>query len=82
MSHLNRTLVLAGAIVSLCAGESLLRAQNTPPPGGEKKADAPQKGNRQRGGGNFDPAAMRQRMMDRMKETFEVTNDDEWKIIS
>lgn len=36
----------------------------------------------QRGGGNFDPAQMQQRMMDRYKEQLEVKSDDEWKIIS
>ena len=34
------------------------------------------------GGGNFDPAQMQQRMMDRYKEQLEVKSDDEWKIIS
>jgi hypothetical protein len=33
------------------------------------------------GRGNFDPAQMRQRMMDRYKERLEVTSDAEWKII-
>ncbi|MCY2954368.1 MAG: hypothetical protein NTU53_20750 [Planctomycetota bacterium] len=33
-----------------------------------------------RGGGNFDPAQMRQRMMDRMKEQLGAT-DDEWKVL-
>ncbi len=33
------------------------------------------------GGGNFDPAQMRQRMMDRTKEALEVTSDDEWKVL-
>ena len=32
--------------------------------------------------GNFDPAEMRQRMMDRVREQLEVKSDDEWKIIS
>ena len=32
--------------------------------------------------GNFDPEQMRQRMMERYKERLEVTNDDEWKLIS
>lgn len=32
--------------------------------------------------GNFDPAEMRQRMMDRVREQLDVKNDDEWKIIS
>jgi len=31
--------------------------------------------------GNFDPAQMRQRMMDRYKEQLEVTDDTEWKAI-
>jgi hypothetical protein len=34
------------------------------------------------GRGNFDPEQMRQRMMDRYKEAFGVTNEDEWKLIS
>jgi hypothetical protein len=32
--------------------------------------------------GNFDPAQMRQRMQERMKQQFEVTDDSEWKAIS
>jgi len=36
---------------------------------------------RQGGRGNFDPAQMRQRMMERYKEMLEVTNDDEWKAL-
>jgi hypothetical protein len=34
------------------------------------------------GRGNFDPEQMRQRMMDRYKETLGVTDDAEWKLIS
>lgn len=46
-------------------------------------ANAQDQEGRPRGGGEgFDPAEMRQRMMERMKEQFGVTNDDEWKIIS
>jgi hypothetical protein len=33
------------------------------------------------GRGNFDPAQMRQRMMDRYKEALEVTDDAEWKVL-
>lgn len=33
------------------------------------------------GRGNFDPAEMRQRMMERYKTTLEITSDDEWKAI-
>jgi hypothetical protein len=36
---------------------------------------------RQGGRGNFDPAEMRARMMERYKEALEVTNDAEWKVI-
>ncbi len=32
--------------------------------------------------GNFDPEQMRQRMMERVREQLEITNDDEWKIVS
>ena len=31
--------------------------------------------------GNFDPQQMRQRMSDRMKEQFGVTDDSEWKVV-
>jgi hypothetical protein len=33
------------------------------------------------GGGNFDPAQMRQRMMERMKEQLGVTDDAAWKVM-
>ena len=32
--------------------------------------------------GNFDPAQMRQRMLERLREQFDVKEDSEWKIIS
>jgi len=34
------------------------------------------------GGGNWDPAQMRQRMMERMREQFDVKDEAEWKLIS
>ena len=34
------------------------------------------------GGGNWDPAQMRERMMERMREQFGVKDDTEWKLIS
>ena len=34
------------------------------------------------GRGNFDPAQMRQRMLDRLKTQFEVTDDAEWTVLS
>ena len=33
------------------------------------------------GGGNFDPAQFRQRMLDNVRERFEIKSDDEWKVI-
>ncbi len=41
-----------------------------------------QRGGGQRGGGGFDPEQMRQRMEERMRESFGVTDDAEWKVIS
>ncbi len=38
-------------------------------------------GGARQGRGNFDPAQMQQRMLERYKETLEVTNDDEWKAL-
>jgi len=32
--------------------------------------------------GNFDPAQMRQRMLERLREQFDVREDSEWKILS
>ncbi len=32
--------------------------------------------------GNFDPAQMRAQMLERIREQFDVKNDDEWKLIS
>lgn len=63
---LNRNLVLAAAASLLCFGaaQSTLAQQDNPPPMRR---------------GNFDPAQFRQRMMDRMKEQLEVTDDTEWK---
>lgn len=68
---LNRSLVVASAAALLCLGvsQSTFAQQDNPPggPGG--------------GRGNFDPAQFRQRMMDRMKERLEVTDDAEWKAL-
>jgi hypothetical protein len=42
---------------------------------------AQDEGGRRRGGGDFDPAQMRQRMMERYREALEVKGDDEWKVL-
>ena len=66
---LNRNLMLAGATAVLCLGinqTSLAQQDNAAPPPGR---------------GNFDPAQFRQRMMDRVKEQLEITDDGEWKAV-
>jgi hypothetical protein len=58
-------------IYTLCAGAAaiLLGAPNV------NAQPGPQSG------GGFDPAQMRQRMMDRYREVLDVKSDDEWKIL-
>lgn len=66
---LNRNLMLAGAtaVLCLCVNQtSLAQQDNAAPPPGR---------------GNFDPAQFRQRMMDRVKEQLEITDDAEWKAV-
>lgn len=66
MNRTTKSVMLTAGLAALLAGPATVLAQ--PGPGGP-------------GGGNFDPAAMRQRMMDRTKEALEVTSDDEWKVL-
>ncbi len=68
MKRCFQTTMLAGVAALLLCGTATIMAQA---PGGGGPG----------GMGNFDPAQMRQRMMDRIKENLGVTNDDEWKII-
>lgn len=75
MKKTTQWLTLAAAAFVLCLGTSNLTAQNNPAGG-----DRPQRGGGQ-GRGNFDPAQMQQRMLERYKETLEVTNADEWKAL-
>ena len=70
MKRVNRMWAVLGmaALLGLSAGSALAQQE------GER---------RQRGGdrGNFDPAEMQKRMMDRYREQLEVKSDDEWKVI-
>ncbi len=79
MKSMFKLAVLAGAIAAVTLGANQLAAQNQPPPGG------PQGGGGGFGGpggrGNFDPAQMQQRMMERYKETLEFTSDQEWNAV-
>ena len=76
MKRLNQVLAVASvaAVLSLSAGSLIAQDQQTPPPAGQGGGGG--------GRGNFDPAQMRQRMMDRYKEQLDVTDDAEWKVIS
>ena len=76
MKRLNQVLAVASvaAVLSLSAGSLIAQDQQTPPPAGQGGGGG--------GRGNFDPAQMRQRMMDRYKEQIDVTDDADWKVIS
>jgi len=63
-------LAAAAVAVALCLSASDSVAQNTGGGGG-----------RRGGGGNLDPVQARQRMLDRYKDTLEVTKDDEWQAL-
>jgi len=67
---MNQWLVMAGvaAVMSLGTSQMVAQPDNSAPGAGGG-----------RGGRNFDPAQMQQRMMERYKEILEVTDDSEWK---
>jgi len=75
MKKTSQWLVVVGIASSLLASAGGLFAQQNPPPGGGPR----DRGGRGRGG--FDPAEMRQRMMDNIREQFAIKDDAEWKII-
>jgi hypothetical protein len=68
---MNQWIVMAVAAVMMSFGANQVVAQ--PNNGGQGGG-----GGRQ-GRGNFDPAQMQQRMLERYKEVLEVTDDTEWK---
>jgi hypothetical protein len=74
MKRINQLLLAGGMAVMLCAGVDEGMAQNNQGGGG---------GGRGAGGGrgNWDPAQFQQRMMDRFKESLEITDETEWKAI-
>ena len=75
---MNQWLVMAGTAAVMCLGTSQLLAQ--PNDGGKKGSNGNRDGGRG-GRGDFDPAQMQQRMLERYKEMLEVTSADEWKAI-
>jgi hypothetical protein len=76
MNTMLKHTLLAGAVAVLCLSASQLAAQNQPPPQQRQGGGGPGGGR-----GNFDPAQMQQRMMDRYKEVLEFTSDDEWNAV-
>jgi hypothetical protein len=72
MKTMNRILALAGVATLLALGTGAGNAQENP--------TRPERGDRG-GRGNFDPEQMRVRMMERFRESFEVKDDAEWKLI-
>ncbi len=66
MKRMMRPLLLTVGLAALVAGAGNVMAQDNGGGGGGG------------GRGNFDPAQFQQQMMDRFKERFEMTNDDEW----
>lgn len=76
MNMFFRTMALAGIASLLLCGNFEASAQPAPGGGGQGGPGGPGGGR-----GNFDPAQMRQQMMDRYREQFEIKNDDEWKLI-
>jgi len=77
MKRMNQWLAFAGAIALLASSMAQLPAQD------RENRDANRDGDRGgRGPGGFDPAQFQERMMERVKEQLEITNEDEWKAIS
>ncbi len=75
---LNRILTLCAVTAALAfTTGSLLAQDNNAAPSGDQGG---QRRNRQ-GGGNWDPAQMQQRIMDRVQEQLGFTNDTEWDAV-
>lgn len=81
---LNRLIATCGLAAALCLSAGSLFAQDNTNDNGNGGQGG--QGRRQRGqggpsGGNFDPAQMQQRMMERVKEDLGYTNDTEWSAV-
>jgi hypothetical protein len=69
MTRMNRWVLMAGIASAMCLGANYGLAQQD-----NQNQGRP-------GRGNFDPAQFRERMMERVKEQLEVTDDSEWKAL-
>lgn len=79
MKKITQMLAVAG-IAALCLSTGNLFAQDAGGPGGDQGGPGGGPGGGRGNRGNFDPAQMQQRMLDRTKEQFGST-DEEWKAI-
>jgi hypothetical protein len=79
---LNRIITLCAMAATLAISASSLLAQDNGNNNGDNNGGG-QRRNRQGGGpgGNFDPAQMQQRMLDRAQEQLGFTNDTEWDAV-
>jgi hypothetical protein len=79
MKRLQRWILAGGLTALLSVGAGQVLAQNGG--GGAGGAGGGRGGGGPGGGRGFDPAQFQQRMMERYKEMFEITDDTEWKAI-
>ena len=69
------TVASLAAVLALSADSLMAQDNNTERQGRRNREGGPG------GPGNFDPAEFQQRMMERTKETLEITDEAEWKAI-
>src|SRR5262245_56575356 len=70
------TVTSLAVVLALSAGTLMAQENN-----GERQGRRNRDGGPGGQGGNFDPAEFQQRMMERTKETLEITDETEWKAI-
>ena len=75
---LNQWLATAAVAAAMALGVGVAQAQQD---NGGNGGNGGRGGGGRFGGGNFDPAQMQQRMMDRFREDLEVKDDAEWKAL-
>jgi hypothetical protein len=81
---LNRMITLCAMATTFALGATPLLAQDNPDqggPGGPGGAPGDNQGGQRRQRGNFDPAQMQQRMMERIQEELSFTNTTEWDAV-
>ena len=79
--NVKRMLATAGLATLMGLASNNVMAQDQGPGPGQGGGQGQGGGRRGGGGGNFDPAEMQQRMLERVRDEMSVTNNDEWKVI-